>query len=84
MKSKDILFLVLAVAILMVAGYIGYTQLLAKKPASSSGVQVEVIGNIPSTFDSTAMAQLNDPTQVRDFSTPIDFSGLGNTAPFGK
>lgn len=84
MKSKDVLFLVLAVVILLAAAYIGVTQ-LGKKPASSSiGTQVEVIGSIPGSFDSTSLNQLSDPTQVKDFSTPVDLSGLDNTSPFGK
>lgn len=83
MKTKDIVYLVLAVLILLVAGYVGVTR-LGKKPSSAAGVQVEVIGTIPSSFDGTALNQLNDPTQVKDFSTPVDFSGLGNTSPFGK
>jgi hypothetical protein len=84
MKTKDLLFLVLAVIIMLVAGYVGFTQILGKKTSSSSGVQVEVIGNIPSSFDGTALAQLNDPTKVKDFNAPIDFGNLGNTSPFGK
>jgi hypothetical protein len=84
-KKKDIMALMLAVVIFLAAGYIGFTQILGKKKGSSSagGVQVEVIGSIPASFDSGALSDLNDPTKVKDFSVPVDFSGLNNTAPFG-
>ena len=85
MKSKDIVALSVAVLIFLVAGYIMFTQVLGKKQTSaSSGVQVEVIGEIPSTFDSNALNELNDGTKVKDFASPVDFSGLGNTIPFGR
>ena len=84
MKSKDILYLVLAVIILLVAAYIGVTKLGSKPSSSTKGTQVEVVGSIPSNFDDTAKSQLNDPTQVKDFASPVDFSGLNNTSPFGK
>ena len=83
MKSKDTVYLLLAVIILLVAGYLGFTK-LGKKTSANAAVRVEVVGVIPSNFDNTALNQLNDPTQVKDFSTPPDFSGLGNTAPFGQ
>jgi hypothetical protein len=84
MKTKDILFLVLAVAILLVAAYIGFTKLGNKPSSASSGMQVEVVGSIPSGFDTMALNQLNDPTKIKDFGTPVDFAGLGNNSPFGK
>ncbi|HEY2004237.1 MAG TPA: hypothetical protein VGH44_03925 [Candidatus Saccharimonadia bacterium] len=84
MKQKDLVYLVIAVVIFLVAGYIGYTQLVPKKAgAGSTGVQVEKVGIIPDNFDQTALTELNDPTKVVDYSTPQDFSGLANTAPFG-
>jgi hypothetical protein len=83
-KSKDIAYLVLAVVILLVAAYIGVTKLGNKPASAQKGVQVEVVGAIPSSFDSGALTQLNDPTQVKDSSSPIDFSGLNNTSPFGR
>jgi len=84
MKQKDLVYLVIAVVIFLVAGYVGYTQLLPKKVASgSAGVQVEKVGIITDSFDQTALTELSDPTKVVDYSTPQDFSGLANTAPFG-
>jgi hypothetical protein len=83
MKQKDIVYLLLAVVILLVAGYIGYTQLIPKKTSSSSTVEVEKIGVIPSQLDAAGLASLSDTARARDFSSPVDFGGLGNKAPFG-
>jgi hypothetical protein len=84
-KSKDVAALTVAALIFLAAGYILFTQVLGKKQSTANaGVQVEVIGQIPSTFDSDALNTLNDPTKVKDFSSPVDFSGLGNQTPFGK
>ena len=82
MKQKDLVYLLLAVTIFLVAGYVGYTQLLPKKTANV-GVTVEKVGIIPDSFDQTALSTLGDQTKVVDFSTPLDFTGLDNTAPFG-
>ena len=85
MKSKDIVALTVAVVIFLAAGYIMFTQVLGKKQSSANaGVQVEVIGEIPASFNNDALTELNDGTKVKDFASPVDFSGLGNTAPFGK
>ncbi len=83
MKKKDMIYLVFAVGILLVAGYVGYTQLVPKKSAAKT-VEVDKIGAIPADFDSGALARLNDPTKVRDFSSPVDLTGLGNKAVFGQ
>jgi hypothetical protein len=85
MKSKDLVMLSIAVVIILVSGYIGYTQLAPKKAGSgaSSGVQVEIVGSIPSQLDATGMGLLNDPTKAQDFDTAVDLSGLNNAAPFG-
>jgi hypothetical protein len=82
MKQRDVVYLVLAVIILLGAGYIGYTQLVPKK-SSASGVQVETVGVIPSTLDEAGMNLLKDPQKVQDFNSPVDLSGLGNGAIFG-
>lgn len=83
MKQKDIVYLVLAVVILLAAGYVGYTQLMPKK-ASSKVVEVEKIGKIPSELDTSGLATLNDPTKVRDFNSPVDLTNLNNKAIFGN
>lgn len=86
MKKKDIIALVAAAAIFLVAGYLGYTQLAGSgSSASAKGTtQVEVIGSIPSSLDATTINMLNDPTQTVDFKPVIDLStGLGTSTPFG-
>jgi uncharacterized membrane protein (DUF441 family) len=83
-KTKDLMLLCVAVLILLVSGYIGYTQFVAKKGTSASKtVQVEVIGSIPSQLDQSGMAYLNNSSKVADYDTPIDMSGLNNNEPFG-
>ena len=86
MKKKDLIYVVLAVVILAVAGYLALTQLAPKKAdGASTGTVVDVIGVIDSSLNDTAIAQLKDPEKVRDFTVPIDLRiGLGNTAPFGR
>jgi len=83
-KKKDVMYLALAVVIFLAAGYLGYTQLLGKKaPISSTGVSVEVVGPLPDSFDDGVLTQMTDRTKNRDFNSPVDLSGLNNTAPFG-
>lgn len=86
MKSKDVLALIFAAVIFLVAGYIGYTQILAPKSSGTktSELQVEVVGAIPSNLDQSALDQLNDTTKTEDFTPVIDLNGLGNGAPFGQ
>jgi hypothetical protein len=81
-KQKDIVYLLLAVVILLVSGYVGYTQLVPKKGGAKT-VEVEKVGVIPDNFDDKALGWLRDPGRVRDFGSPVDLTGLGNTAPFG-
>jgi hypothetical protein len=81
-KQKDIIFTILAVVILLVAGYIGYTQLVPKKNANAT-LQVEKVGAIPAEMDSGGLAWLNNKSQVIDYNSKVDLSGLGNKAPFG-
>ena len=84
MKKKDLVYLLVAVVILLAAGYLAYTQLLPKSHTSAAtGVQVEKVGVIPSDMDSAGLAAINDPDKVTDFNSPVDLSGLGNAAPFG-
>ena len=83
MKTKDLLYLVLAVVILLVSGYVGYTQLVPKKAGASSVTQVEVVGAIPGQLDQGGLSWLGDAAKVQDYNMPIDLSGLNNSAPFG-
>ncbi len=87
MKRKDLTYLVLAVIILLVAGYLAYTQLLNNKTAkpASSGVSVEIVGTIPSDFNSDAQKLLLDNSRSVDYSVPASLTtGLGNSAVFGQ
>jgi hypothetical protein len=81
-KQKDIVYLLLAVVILLVAGYVGYTQLVPQK-ASSKTVEVEKVGVIPETLGEDGMKALSDVTKVRDYSSPVDLTNLNNKAVFG-
>ena len=85
MKSKDVLALVFAAVIFLVAGYIGYTQLFAPKTtAKASGAEVEVVGNIPTSLDQSVIDTLGDPNKVQDYTPIMDLTtGLGTTQPFG-
>ena len=83
MKSKDVVLLVVAILIFGVTGMLIYTQLMPKKSTASQGVQVEVVGSIPSAFDPADLSQLSS-SQVKDFDSPVDLSGLNNSAPFGQ
>jgi hypothetical protein len=86
MKKKDLTYLLVAVVIFLVSGYVAYTQLLAPKKSAgktSSVVTVEKIGVIPSQLDPNAVAQLSNQSVAQDFNPPVDFTGLGNNAPFG-
>lgn len=85
MKTKDLISLVVAVVILLVAGYIVLTQLMPKPQGSANGVEVEVVGEIKPNFDEQALTLLSDAEKTRDFSVPVDLTtGLNNTAVFGK
>jgi hypothetical protein len=81
-KKKDLMYLLLAVVIMLVAGYVGYTQLMPKKP-NSTVVEVEKIGKIPSQLDAAGIARISDPEKVVNFDLPVDLSGLNNRTPFG-
>lgn len=77
--------LVVAVLILLVAGYIVMTQVLPKPASSGQGTQVEVVGEIKPDFDQAALDQLSDASKIRDYSVPLDLqTGLNNAAVFGQ
>ena len=83
MKKKDMFYLLLAVVILLVAGYVGYTQ-LGPKQATVKTVTVEKVGIIPDTLDDNGMKWLDDNKDVQDVGSSVDLTtGLGNPAPFG-
>lgn len=83
MKKKDLIYLVLAVVILLVAGYIIFLN-LAPKGSAQSGVEVDVVGEMPDSMHAAGLSAMTDPAKSKDFSSPVDYTGLNNTAPFGK
>ena len=83
MKKKDLIYLILAVTIFLGTGYVGYTQLMPKK-ASATVVTVEVVGSIPDHMDEAGLAAIGDKNKVQDFNSPVDLTGLGNAAVFGR
>jgi hypothetical protein len=82
MKQKDIVMLVVAVGILLGAGYLAYTQLLPKKSSGPKTVQVEKVGVLPTDMDATGKSWLSDTAHVHDYDSPVDLTGLGNPSPF--
>ena len=88
MKRRDIVIMIVAAIIFLVAGYLVYTQIAPKGSATgaaSQGVQVDVVGAIAPDFDSSALATLQDGSKVRNFAVPVDLTtGLGNQAIFGR
>jgi hypothetical protein len=93
MKQKDIMYLLLAVVIFLAAGFVAYTQLVPKA-ANSKFVEVEAVGPLPGAAGAegttrlqsrdAGLDSLKNADLVKDFGLPIDLSGLGNAAPFGK
>lgn len=84
MKKRDLVYLLLAVTIFLVAGYLAYTQLLpANSNQSQKAVEVEHVGTIPASLDGPGLSLLKDSSKTQDFNSPEDLKGLGNKAPFG-
>jgi hypothetical protein len=81
MKTKDLIYLSVAITLFIVVGVLMYTQLSPKKPQKQ--VMVEVVTPIPSEFNKAVISQLIDATVSRDFVPVIDLqNGLGNPKPF--
>jgi hypothetical protein len=75
--------MLLAAGIFLVAGYLGYTNLVPQHKGAQT-VTVETVGPIADHLDKTVTDKFHDPTQVVDFNSPVDLTGLGNNSPFGK
>ena len=85
MKKKDIVYLLVAVVIFLVVGYVGLSQFGSPSSTKSKGVVVEVVDPISPNFDQNAMNKLRDTSQFHDFAVPVDLTtGLGNPAPIGS
>ena len=82
MKKKDMITLMIAIAILAIIGLLVYAK-YGSKGKDNGVTSVEVIDPISSDFDQGALNTLADHTQVVNFQPAIDLSNLGNAAPFG-
>jgi ABC-type oligopeptide transport system substrate-binding subunit len=82
-KKRDLIYLMMAVTMFLVAGYVGYTQLAPKSNTGNSGEKVYKVGTIPASFDAQAKKVLTDSSKAQDFGGISDYNGLGNKAPFG-
>ncbi len=84
MKTKDIVELVIALLIFLVAAYFIYTLLTPKHSSKGSTATVTQVTPLATNFDSSNLQTLTDTSQTQDFYTPPDLhSGLGNAQPFG-
>ncbi|TAK89028.1 hypothetical protein EPO04_02895 [Patescibacteria group bacterium] len=85
MKTKQIIQLFVAIAILFVAGLLIFTQLTPKKGAAANkGMTYEVITMIESDYSSSAMSKLKDANEAKNFYAKPDLkNGVGNRSPFG-
>jgi len=86
MKQKDIVYLLIAVVILLAAGYLAYTQVIApKSQAANKVVTYEVVSEIRPDFNPSALAALADGIKNTNYSVVIDINaGVGNPDIFGK
>ncbi len=83
MKTKDIIYIVLAAVIFTILGVVIYQQFFASKQKNQ--VTYEVITPINSGFNKQALETLKNPLVARDFAIPVDLkTGLDNTKPFGS
>ena len=83
MKQKDLVYLLAAVAIFLVAGYFAYTKLIPQNANKKKTVTVQVVGKFEATLNDDARKQLEDDSVAHDFSLPITFDGLGHKQLFG-
>lgn len=84
MKTKDIVELIAALVIFLIAAFFIYHMLGAKSGKSNTATVTQVTP-IATDFDSTNLQLLSDPGQTKDFYSPPDLhSGLGNNLPFGQ
>lgn len=82
MKQKDVIYLVVALAIFAIMGILIYSH-FSNKAGSKGVTQVEVIDPIAASFNPQAISALSDPTQAINFQPTISLDGLGSARPFG-
>ena len=84
-KTKQIVELVIALLVFLIAAYFIYQLLSPKSSSKSSGETVTVVTPLTTTFDSNTLQDLSDNNKSRDFYSPPDLkSGLNNPQPFGQ
>ncbi len=85
MKTKELVQLIVAVLIFIIAGYIIYSVLVPQKSSGSNkGVSYTKVTPVNPNFSQTDLSNLGDSTKVRDFYNPPDLNnGLNNSQPFG-
>jgi len=83
-KTKEIVYLIAAVAIFGVVGYLIATQLVPQQTSSSKTTIVEVVGPIESSFESATLSTLKGVDNKDFYSRPDLATGLGNQAVFGQ
>jgi hypothetical protein len=80
-KTKDIVYLVLAAIIFAGIVVLVYGQVKPKQSARQE--VVEVVDPISSEFDDAALSEVTNPARARNFTPPVDFgTGMGNPRPF--
>lgn len=83
-QKKDLLYIVLTVIILVIVFVLGFKQ-LSSGGSGGSGVTVEVVQPIGSSFNAAALDHMRDDQKSKDFVVPIDLgTGVGTTTPFGQ
>jgi len=87
MKTKDIVYLILAVVIFAVAGYLLFTILLPSNPTAATKLsnQAEVVGVIDDKLNYSVVTELSDTTKNVDYTVNLDLgNGVGNPSVFGQ
>ena len=80
MKTKDLLYICVALALFIVVGAVFYSQ-FGKK--ATNVTYVEVVDPVSSELNNDVVKVLIDATKSRDFTPVIDLNnGLGNPKPF--
>jgi hypothetical protein len=86
MKKNDLIAVVVAGIIFLVAGYLVYTQVMPHNTSSTStDVKVEKVGIIKPGLNQNTLDTMTDASKTNDYYTDIDLTtGLNNTNLFGQ
>lgn len=84
MKTKDVAYILISIALLTATGILAAKTLLPKQTSLPTVATVEVVTPVTTDFDQKTLADLSDRNFAFDYNIPIDLStGLGNQKPFG-